>query len=73
MGTIYMVHEENPMLQYYNNTFDYYTLNIINSLVLNYNFTGTMYRGYKSACRNRIAFYDQEWQAAKIFLQKERH
>jgi hypothetical protein len=27
MGTIYRVHEENPRLQYYNNNFDYYTLN----------------------------------------------
>jgi hypothetical protein len=27
MGTIYRVHEGNPRLHYYNNTFDYYTLN----------------------------------------------
>jgi hypothetical protein len=27
MGTIYRVHEENPRVQYYNNTLDYHTLN----------------------------------------------
>jgi hypothetical protein len=29
MGTIYMVYEGNPRLQYYNNNLDYYTLNTL--------------------------------------------
>jgi hypothetical protein len=29
MGTMYIVHEGNPKLHYYNNTLDYYTFNIV--------------------------------------------
>jgi hypothetical protein len=37
MGTIYRVQEENPILHYYNNALDYYTLNKISQTVIKFN------------------------------------